>query len=232
MNLIVRLAEDLMSLLFPELCQACGANLAYGEDHICTFCLFDLPYTDFHLYEDNPVAKQFWGRFYCEAAMAMLYFKKGTKVQNLIHGLKYKGQTLLGVSLGRLLGEKLRESPHFGSIDIILPVPLHPSRQKQRGYNQSDAIAQGVSEVLALPISVSHLLREQVTTTQTKKARYTRFENMQSVFVVKNAETLKNLHILLVDDVITTGATLESCSQSLLDVGIKKISIAAIAFAD
>lgn len=232
MNSIYRLLKDLTSLLFPELCHACGNNLAYGEKHICTFCLFDLPYSDFHLYPDNPVAKQFWGRLHLEAAMALFYFKKGTKIQNLIHALKYKCQSSLGVTLGSLLGEKLNDSPQFNSIDLILPVPLHPSRQRLRGYNQSSSIAEGVAEQLSIPISIKHLIRTRVTSTQTKKSRYIRFENMKTVFSVKNAEELKNLHILLVDDVITTGATLESCCQTLLNFGINKISIAAIAFAD
>lgn len=232
MNTVRRLAGDLLSLLFPELCLACGSNLSYGERQICTFCLFDLPYTDFHRYADNPVAKQFWGRFNFEAATALFYFKKGTKVQQLIHALKYNGQTDLGVTLGHLLGEKLKDSPVFPSVDLVMPVPLHPKREKKRGYNQSHYLAQGVAEILSLPVSDTHLYRNQLTATQTKKSRYHRYENMQAVFTVKDAEDLKNLHILLIDDVITTGATLESCGQTLLNAGIKKISMAAIAFAD
>jgi ComF family protein len=228
---VKRLATDIIGLLFPELCNACGTHLYYGEKEICTKCLYDLPYTDYHLYADNPVAKQLWGRLPCNAAMAMLYFRKGTKVQNLMHSLKYKGQTDVGVRLGNLLGEKLKLSTSYEDIDLIVPVPLHPKKEKLRGYNQSEFIAKGIAEVLDIPMSTTHLLRDKSTDSQTKKSRYVRYENMQSVFNVHQAKQIENLHVLLVDDVITTGATLEACGNVLLSAGIKKLSIAAIAFA-
>lgn len=228
---VKRLATDIIGLLFPELCNACGTHLYYGEKEICTKCLYDLPYTDYHLYTDNPVAKQLWGRLPCNAAMAMLYFRKGTKVQNLMHSLKYKGQTDVGVRLGNLLGEKLKLSNQYDDIDLIIPVPLHPKKEKIRGYNQSEFIAKGIAEVLAVPVSTTHLLRDKSTDSQTKKSRYIRYENMQSVFNIYHAKQIENLHVLLLDDVITTGATLEACGNALLTIGIKKLSIAAIAFA-
>ena len=229
---VQRLAGDLISLLFPELCNACGASLYQGEREICITCLFDLPYTDFHIYRDNPVAKQFWGRISCEMVMAMLYFKKGTKVQNLIHSLKYKGKKEVGIRLGQLLADRLKEGNKITDVDLIIPVPLHPQKEKIRGYNQSEQIAIGVAQLLDLPTSTSNLLRNKPTDSQTKKSRYTRYENMQTVFSVYKPEQLKNLHILLVDDVITTGATLEACGNALLNIGIKKLSIASIAFAE
>ncbi|MFI5451868.1 ComF family protein [Pedobacter sp. UC225_61] len=228
---VKRLATDIIGLLFPELCNACGTHLYYGEKEICTKCLYDLPYTDYHLYTDNPVAKQLWGRLPCNAAMAMLYFRKGTKVQNLMHSLKYKGQTDVGVRLGNLLGEKLKLSNQYDGIDLIIPVPLHPKKEKIRGYNQSEFIAKGIAEILAVPVSTTHLLRDKSTDSQTKKSRYIRYENMRSVFNIYHAKQIENLHVLLVDDVITTGATLEACGNALLTIGIKKLSIAAIAFA-
>jgi ComF family protein len=227
-----RLTTDLIGLLFPELCNGCGTNLNYGEKDICIKCLFDLPYTDYHLHAENRVAKQFWGRLPYDSAMAMLYFKKGTKVQNLIHSLKYNGKTEVGVKLGELLAAKLNLGIQFQAIDLIIPVPLHPKKQRIRGYNQAEHIAIGLGKGLNLPISTSHLLRQKATETQTKKARYFRFENMQTVFKVANPEQLKNLHVLLIDDVITTGATLEACGNALLAIGIKKLSIAAVAFAE
>jgi ComF family protein len=229
---VQRLAGDLISLLFPELCNACGANLVASEKEICLNCLFDLPYTDFHHYAENPVAKQFWGRLPCHAAMAMLHFRKGTKVQNLIHSLKYKGKTEVGTKLGNLLASKLVLGALYQDIDIIIPVPLHPKKQKTRGYNQSEFIATGMAEILRVPVSTHHLLRSKSTDSQTKKSRYTRYQNMQTVFSVYQPEQLENLHVLLIDDVITTGATLEACGNALLNIGIKKLSIAAIAFAE
>jgi ComF family protein len=232
MHHIYRLTLDLISLLFPQLCNGCGTNLAIGEKEICLHCLFDLPYTDYHLHAENKVAKQFWGRLACRGAMAMCYFKKGTKIQNLIHNLKYNGKMAVGVKLGNLLGEKLRSSTIYSPIDLIIPVPLHPKKQKSRGYNQSECIATGIAQTLNAPISIINLVRCKATETQTRKARYTRFENMVTVFETRNAENLKNLHILLIDDVITTGATLEACGIALLNAGIGSLSIATVAFAE
>ena len=226
-----RLATDLFGLLFPELCNACGTHLYYGEKEICSKCLYQLPYTDFHLHPENAVAKQFWGRLPLQNATALLYFKKGGKVQNLMHGLKYKGKTEVGEKLGELLGEKLNQSNEFKNIDLIVPVPLHPKRERQRGYNQSEFIAKGLAKSLQVPHSTSHLLRTKVTQTQTKKSRYTRYENMETVFSTANNIELIDQNILLVDDVVTTGATLEACGNVLLQAGVKQLNIAAVAFA-
>lgn len=229
---INRLANDVISLLFPELCNGCGTHLYDGEKEICSKCLYDLPFTDDYLFKENRVARQLWGRLPCNAAMAMLYFKKGTKVQNLIHSLKYKDKTSLGVKLGNNLGERLQRSEFYAGIDLVIPVPLHPKKERLRGYNQSKYIADGIAEVLNVRVSDTHLSRQIATSSQTKKSRYSRYENMQEVFKISNAEELKNLHILLVDDVITTGATLEACGNALLKANINKLSIAAVAFAE
>lgn len=224
-----RLANNIWGLLFPALCNACGRHLYRSEKTICTKCLYDLPYTDFQLDAENLVAKQFWGRVSLHSAMAMLYFEKGNKVQNLIHSLKYKGNTEVGETLGRLLGKRLYQN--LAPVDLIIPVPLHPKKQKMRGYNQSDAIAKGVAEIFKTPMDTSCLIRTKATDSQTKKARYTRYENMEEVFAIVNPLTIANKHVLLLDDVITTGATLEACANTLLQQGASKISIAAIAFA-
>lgn len=229
---VKRLATDIIGLLFPELCNACGTHLYYGEKEICTKCLYDLPYTDYHRHHENRVAKQLWGRLPINAAMAMLYFKKGTKVQNLMHALKYKGKTDVGIKFGNLLGERLQMSEAYKEIDLIMPVPLHPAKKKARGYNQSEFIAKGIAEVINAALSKNHLIRNKITESQTKKSRYTRFENMQAVFTVNKTEELNNKHVLLVDDVITTGATLEACGNALLQTNINKLSIAAVAFAE
>ncbi|MBY0245790.1 MAG: ComF family protein [Sphingobacteriaceae bacterium] len=230
--MIKRLLNDFFSLLFPRLCGGCGTPLFHGEDLICTKCMHSLPFTDFHLHAENQVAKKFWGRVNCDAAMAMFYFKKGTKVQHLIHGLKYKNQTELGVKLGKMLGDRLSQSDKYSDIDYIIPVPLHPKKERKRGYNQSQFIAEGIALILEKEVNNFNLTREIATESQTKKAKYTRFENMQEVFSVVNPEQLANKHILLVDDVITTGATLEACALALLNSGVGKVSIAALATAE
>ena len=149
-----------------------------------------------------------------------------------MHSLKYKSQTEVGVKLGNLLGERLKLSNQYSNIDLIIPVPLHPKKERLRGYNQSEYIAKGIADVLKVPVSINNLLRNKITDSQTKKARYTRYENMQAVFNIKHLEQLQKLHVLLVDDVITTGATIEACSNVLLGAGIEKLSIAAIAFTE
>lgn len=232
MILIRQLANDFIGLLFPDLCNGCGIQLFHGEKEICTKCRYDLPFTDFHNYAANSVAKLFWGRIPCNGAMAMLYFKKGSKVQHLIHRLKYKDQTETGIVLGRLLGERLLSSPAYQTTSLIIPVPLHPKKQKSRGYNQSEYIAKGIAEIMQVPLNTTHLIRQQHTSTQTKKGRYDRFENMQSVFKILNPEQLVNQHVLLVDDVITTGSTIEACGIALLATPIKQLSIAALAYSE
>jgi ComF family protein len=232
MTVLVRIASDLLHLIFPERCNACGQGLVRGEKVICLCCLQDLPYTDYHLHRDNKAAKQFWGRLPCELVVAMLFFKKGSRVQTLIHRLKYKGQTAVGYRLGMLLGERLKQNPALSSIDLILPVPLHKRRLRMRGYNQAEYIAAGIATVLRIPMCSGLLLKPFATDSQTRKGRFSRYENLKSVFQVPDAGKLENKHVLLVDDVITTGATLEACGLALYNSGISKLSIAALAFAE
>jgi ComF family protein len=223
---------DLVALLFPNLCNGCGTPLFNSEHLICSKCIYDLPFTDYHTYAENRVAKQLWARVPLNAAMALLYFRKAGKVQNLIHHLKYKNQTEIGVILGKKLGERIKTSPLYAGIDLIIPVPLHPKKFKIRGYNQSKFIAEGISEALSIPFDEQSLLRVKSTESQTKKSRYSRYENMREVFKAFDNNTIANKHILLVDDVLTTGATLEACVLQLLENGAKKVSIATLAYAE
>jgi len=223
---------DFIALLFPELCQACGESLVVGEELICTNCRFSLPFTNFHLKPDNIVAQQFWGKLNTEAAYALCYFVKGGKMQHLMHQFKYKGVQKIGDMLGNIAGEQLVTSPVFQTVDFIIPVPLHKSRLRKRGYNQSACFADGISEKLHVPVLENNLVRVRATETQTHRSRFSRFENMQEVFVVNDPQKLKNKHVLLVDDVVTTGSTLESCGTELLKVEGLKLSIATIAYAE
>ena len=232
MLLVKQWTSDLFGLLFPNLCNACGNALLRHEKLICLKCLYDLPFTDYHQYADNRVAKQLWGRLPLNAAMAMLYFRTGAKVQNLIHNLKYNDRTDVGVLLGNMLGERLKTATLYQDIDLVIPVPLHRKKYKSRGYNQSTFIAGGIAAQMGIGISEDHLIRNNATESQTKKSRYNRYENMRDVFKVNSPEDIIGKHILLVDDVITTGATLEACANALLAIGAIKVSIAALAFAE
>jgi ComF family protein len=232
MKLLRSYLADFISLLFPELCPACGTDLMANEQIICTDCLYNLPLTNFHLQPDNIVAQQFWGKINVDNAYSLYYFSKGGKVQNLMHHFKYKGMHRIGNLLGNVAGEQLIKSNTFNHIDYIIPVPLHKSRLKQRGYNQSTCFAQGLAQKMQTTVEDNNLIRIRATETQTHKSRFSRFENMQEVFVIKDPERLANKHILLVDDIVTTGSTLEACGLQLLKVPGLKLSIATIAYAE
>ncbi|MDN3551806.1 ComF family protein [Mucilaginibacter aquaedulcis] len=222
---------DFISLLFPELCPACQASLVANEHIICSDCTYNLPYTNFHLQADNIVAQQFYGKINVQAAYALYYFTKGGKVQNLMHHFKYMGMQQIGGLLGNMAGAQLIQNPVFNAVDVIIPVPLHKSRLKERGYNQSTCFANGLAQKLNAVVEDNNLQRAVATATQTHKSRFARFENMQEVFVVRQPEKLTNKHVLLVDDIITTGSTLEACGIELLKVPGLKLSIATIAYA-
>lgn len=203
-----------------------------NEQVICTSCQYSLPLTNFHLQPDNIVARQFWGKVNLQAAYALYYFTKGGKVQSLVHNLKYKGIQQIGHTIGNIAGGQLVKNKIFYSVDLIIPVPLHKKRLRQRGYNQSTCFAEGLAQKLNAVVDDTSLVRIHATETQTKKGRFTRFENMKEVFWVANPDKLRNKHILLVDDIITTGSTLEACAAEMLKIEGVKISIATIAYAE
>jgi ComF family protein len=225
------LLDDFISLIFPKICAACGNSLWKHEETICLSCEFHLPRTNYHLSLENPVGALFWGRVSLVSAAAFLYFHKGSKVQRLIHQLKYKGRKDIGLFLGRSYGSLLKNSPFFQTVEVILPVPLHPKKLRQRGYNQSELFAIGLGESMNIPVNAGLLYRKKATETQTKKSRFRRWQNVAEVFAVNGPEVLEMKHVLVVDDVITTGATLESCIQSLSNIKGIRISAAAIAVA-
>lgn len=223
--------SDFIALLFPHVCVSCGKSLYKNEESICTYCAYYLPRTNFHLDSNNPVAKIFWGRVAIYSAAAYYGFNKGGKVQHLIHQLKYKGQKHIGSTVGSLYGLELKYCEDFNTVDVVVPVPLHPKRQKKRGYNQSDSFAQGLAESMQVAVDLKTLYRALESETQTKKSRFLRWQNVESLFQLHNPGVLEGKHILLVDDVITTGATLEACAHTLLQVPGVKVSVVTIAYA-
>lgn len=225
------LIDDFISLLFPKICAACGNSLWKQEETACLSCDFHLPRTNFHLALENPVSQLFWGRVNLESAAAFLYFNKGNKVQRLIHQLKYKGRKDIGIYLGRQYGQHLKYSPFFQTVQLIVPVPLHPKKLLQRGYNQSEQFAIGLGETMKIPVNPYAICRKKETETQTKKSRFRRWQNVAEVFDVTNSGSMEMKHVLLVDDVITTGATLESCIHALSSIHGIRISVATIAVA-
>lgn len=231
MNLIATYLKDFASLIFPEICHACGNSLVATEKHFCTACIYQLPYTNYHLNPGNKIAKQFWGRVNVNSACAFLYFNKAGKVQNIMHQLKYNNQPQVGIEIGRMYAEQLKESSIYNFAEAIIPVPLHPKKLIKRGYNQSEQFAIGLSEILNIPVITDILYRDKAAESQTTKSRINRFENMKTVFnAYKTDCSFKN--VLLVDDTITTGATLEACTFALQEIGIEVINIVGIAYAE
>lgn len=228
MNFLYDLWDDFISLLFPRICHACGNHLLRNEYLICTGCYVSIPRTDFHLCDDNPVARLFWGRCQVERAAAFSYYTKGSRIRRLIHRLKYSGFSELGAELGRIYANALRNTPFMTGIDLIIPVPLHPAKERQRGFNQSLLIATGLSQVLGLPLDTSSLVRATVSATQTRRSRYDRWTNVEGIFRLTDQNGLTGKHILLVDDVITTGSTIESCVNELRKAEEVRVSVIAI----
>lgn len=221
--------KSLFNLFFPNHCAGCGQNLVRGEKCVCFSCLSKLSYTDYHKNEENPVSRLFYGRCQIEQAMAMCYYEKSSTIQNLVHQLKYRSRRDVGILLGKELAKTIQSSNLYQSIDAIIPVPLHKKKEKIRGYNQAFIIALGMSEILTKPIITDSLIRIEFTETQTKKKRWDRYENVKNMFGVQKEELIKGKHILLIDDVITTGATIEACAKHLLKVKNVKVSIAGLA---
>ena len=223
--------RDFARLLYPKNCKACRTPLVKGEEVICTYCALDLPKTNYHEDLDNPVSKLFWGKLKIEYATAYIFFEKGNKAQTLIHKLKYKNEPEIGKHLGLLFGNELRNSAYFTQVDLIVPVPLHPKKELKRGYNQCKMLAEAIGLKLNKPVENQSLLKKIETSTQTKKNRTERWNNVKGSYMTQNIENLKNKHILLIDDVVTTGATTEACAEELLKIEGVKVSIAVLAMA-
>ena len=227
----MKLFKSLVNLLFPRVCAACGNILLEGEDCVCTTCRFLLPKTGYENNPDNPLAQMFYGQMPFNAVMAEFFFSKTGKVQHLIHGLKYHHCRENGIFLGQEIGKSLLKAPDYQGIDFIIPIPLHPKKEKLRGYNQSLVIAEGIHEIMNVPIAEKSLVRSVFTDTQTKKSREERYQNVKDIFELKKPEQLQGKHVLLVDDVLTTGATLMSAGKALLHAEGIKISVATVACA-
>jgi len=231
MNYLYDLWDDFISLLFPRICYGCGSQLLRNEKVICTECYVLIPRTGFHLTPGNPVEQLFWGRCMLSGAASFSYYTRDSRIRRLIHQLKYKGIREIGPVLGRIYGNSLRDSSFLEGIDIIIPVPLHRSKQRQRGFNQSDLIAEGLSQATGIPVDTGILGRSTGTKTQTRKSRYDRWTNVSDIFRVMDHSQLEGKHVLLVDDVITTGSTIEACASELLRTENVRVSAVALAFA-
>lgn len=224
---IKEIKDSVLHLLFPHVCTGCGSDILSESSVLCMRCIDAMPETNFELHAGNPVEKLFWGRIQLNAGTAQFYFTKESLMQHLMHQFKYKSNKELGLQLGRLMGEQLLKSGNY-NVDALIPLPLFPAKEKRRGYNQASLLCKGMSEVMNIPVLTNVVTRPEHTETQTKKGRIERWKNVEGKFVVADANAIQDKHLLLVDDVVTTGATLEACGMTLLNAGNVKLSIAAL----
>jgi ComF family protein len=230
MYLLNDIGSSLKHLFFPHVCKSCFSEIAQQDQYICTRCLAELPFTGFSQMKINPVEKIFFGRVPIEAASSLFYFTSASIVQKLIHQIKYKGQQQLAVYLGKMMGREIRSSARFAGLDLVIPLPLFKIRERQRGYNQAALLAKGISEAANLPLAENAMARIKASSTQTRKTRAERWQNVEGLFSI-SGDLAENRSILLVDDVITTGATLDACASSLLEVKGTRVSIITLAYA-
>ena len=223
--------HGLVNLFYPNHCMLCKKPLIDSEEHICLDCLCDLPKTNYHISKGNPARDLFSGYMQINEVTAYLFFEKEGATQKLIHSLKYNGNKSLAGYMGRIAAIELQNYGFFASIESIIPIPLHPKKKKKRGYNQSELIAKGLSSVYGCQVDEKLLKRVTDTKSQTRKSVYDRHVNVENIFEVTDIEYLYGKHILLIDDVITTGATVSSCIEVLLSVPDIKISIFSLSIA-
>lgn len=231
MHPTLQLPADVVNFFYPRACCACGRVLMHIEKHLCFDCMAHLPKTNYHKIKDNEVEKVFWGRIRLNHATSYLYFSKQSRTQHILHNIKYNGYQQLGFEIGSWFGYDLKASDFYKDIDYVIPVPLHPKKLKIRGFNQSDSIGRGIARGLKTEFNNTCLKRLIHNPSQTKKSRFQRWENVKNIFGLTNPEILENKHILLIDDVITTGSTIEACVVALEKAKNVKISVASVAFA-
>ncbi|MGB3606030.1 MAG: ComF family protein [Psychroserpens sp.] len=222
----------MLNLFFPPICSACATHLTDNEVQVCTSCRHKLPLTNFHEDSNNAVHQILYGRVKLEHATALLHFSKKGLVQQLMHNLKYRGQESIGEFLGQWLGEELKLIMAYHDIDIVVPVPLHKSKMKSRGYNQVDKFGMALANALGAKFNTSVLVKTTNTATQVFKDRLKRNVNRTPNFKVINTHLLEHQHVLLVDDIITTGATIEDCANCLFTIPGLKLSLATMAITD
>ena len=224
-------AGDLLHLFYPHICAGCGDSLPSSSQHLCMDCLLELPETNFQHITGNPVEKIFYGRIKIRSAFASYYFSKNSPLQQIIHAFKYQQNKEVCYQMGVLMGQHIKASSILNDIDLIIPMPIHRDREQKRGYNQADILAEGISGVTGIAFRTDLVIRKKSTATQTHKGRGERWKNVQSVFEITDHQSIQNKHILLVDDVITTGATVDACGEMILKAQPSSLGIAALAWA-
>lgn len=231
MNTLTLIKESLLHLFYPHVCAGCGTDILPAGSSICIQCIHNLPFSGFEKMDNNPVEKILSGRARFNKATALLYFTKHSSLQNIMHGFKYRGNKYLGYQLGLIMGNQLLESGRFCHLEALIPLPLHESRERKRGYNQAEILCNGIAEILQIPVVNNALKRVSATETQTRKNRIDRWQNIEGKFMLADESKIADKQVLLVDDVITTGATLDACTAALSEAEGTGINIATLCYA-
>ncbi len=221
--------SSLFDLVYPSICVGCKDEIIRRPSIFCITCATSLPYTHMESQNHNEFEKHFTGRLHIQAGTSLFYFTKGGIIQEAIHAMKYENVPDVGYHLGKSLGSKLKDHPIYKSCDAVIGVPLHKKKKRKRGYNQADYIAKGIGEIMEIPVFENAVVRQRMTLSQTKKTRIKRMRNLQNGFAIKNLNEIEGRHILLVDDVLTSGATLDYCGQVILNQTNTKLSLATLA---
>lgn len=230
MYAVKNIGNALLGFVYPHVCSGCGTDVLQAEYELCAHCIASLPYTGFEQHALNPVEKIFRGRLPLQQATSFLYFTKDHFVQQIMHRFKYRGYRQLGTHLGHLMAWQLQKQPHFQSLEAVVPVPMLPEKQFKRGYNQAVVLSEAIAEILGLPVINNCLIRCKGIESQTKKTRLERQEHMSENFKLHYPQIIAHKHVLLVDDIITTGATMESCGRQLLNAPGSMLSIASLCY--
>lgn len=230
MPLLKSTLDHLLHLFYPHLCTGCGNDVLATGQQLCLHCLMDLPVTNFFGRQGNPVEEIFYGRLDIQHGAAGYFFTKQSLLQHLLHQLKYRGNKDIGEYMGRLLGRIIQEHNAFATIDALVPLPLNPRKERRRGYNQATMLCRGMAAEMNLPVLEHAVIRKTYTESQTGMGRVNRWQNMDGVFAIADEQVLIGKHLLLVDDVVTTGATLEACGAEILKIDNTRLSIATLAY--
>lgn len=231
MPTVAELFSGFIGLFYPNLCVSCHSEPAKSGSCFCMVCFGKLPKSDMFLHSENEVTNRLWGRLPVQFGASRYYFYKKSPIQGAMHALKYRNRPDIGMLLGQEFGQQIKSLPQFLSVDGLIPVPLHPKKERLRGYNQSERIAAGLSAATGIPVRADLLVRRENRSSQTRKKRMARFGNAEGLYGINEEKMLQGGHFVLVDDVLTTGATLEMCGQAILDIPGTKISVVTLAVA-
>lgn len=230
MQTLKNIVHDFSHLFFPHICVGCGTDIIGKKAVLCFQCINRLPLTNFHQHANNQVEKIFFGRLPIVLASSHCYFTKDSLIQRILHELKYRGNKDLGYFIGRMMGDAILQAGRFNDVNILVPMPLFAAREKRRGYNQAAILCDGIASTFQVPVMTKVVTRVSATESQTHKNRIQRWQNMEGRFELQDSNIIENKHILLVDDVITTGATLEACGHALLKAENTRVSILTLAY--